>query len=83
MPIPQPNKNEEQQKFISRCMGDSVMNKDYTDQKQRAAVCYSTWKRAKKKSKGSVFAGDKEFLFDPQPLTDKEIQEIKDENKTK
>jgi len=34
-------------------MGDSVMNKDYPEQKQRAAVCYSQWKRAKKKAKGS------------------------------
>jgi hypothetical protein len=53
MPIPQPSQNEEQNNFISRCMGDSVMNKEYPDQKQRSAICYSQFKRAKKKSKGT------------------------------
>ena len=51
MPIPAPSKKEKQssqQKFISRCMGDSVMNKEYPDSKQRAAICYSQWKRSKK-----------------------------------
>jgi hypothetical protein len=43
MPIPKPHKGEKKQDFISRCMGDGVMNKEY-DQKQRAAICYSQWK---------------------------------------
>ena len=55
MPLPSPRKNQKQQDFISSCMGNETMNKDYPDQKQRAAVCYSQWKRAKKKkqAKGS------------------------------
>ena len=56
MPIPTPNKKEKSsQEFVSRCMGDKVMNKEYPDQKQRAAICYSQYKRAKQKkeSKGS------------------------------
>lgn len=48
MPIPKPRAGESQQDFISRCMGDSVMNSDYPDQKQRAAVCYNSWKESKK-----------------------------------
>lgn len=48
MPIPTPKKGEDQKKFISRCMGDSVMNEDYKDNKQRAAVCYSQWRESKK-----------------------------------
>lgn len=44
MPLPTPKNDEEEQEFISRCMGDDVMNKDYSDQKQRAAVCYSQWR---------------------------------------
>ena len=27
-------------------MGDSVMSKEFPDGKQRAAVCYSKWKKA-------------------------------------
>lgn len=44
MPIPKPKKGEDQKKFISRCMADAVTNKEYPDQKQRAAVCFSAWK---------------------------------------
>jgi len=44
LPIPSPS-GEGQDAFISRCMGDSVMNKEFPDQKQRAAVCYSKWRK--------------------------------------
>ena len=44
MPIPSPSKGEDQNSFISRCMGDGVMGKEFPDQKQRSAVCYSKWK---------------------------------------
>src|SRR5215468_905116 len=46
MPIPKPNKGENQADFISRCMSDSVMKADYP-QNQRLAVCFSSWKTAK------------------------------------
>jgi hypothetical protein len=46
MPIPNPKKSEKQGDFVSRCMGDETMNKDFPDQKQRAAVCYSQFKKA-------------------------------------
>jgi hypothetical protein len=39
MPIPKKRKNEEKQAFVSRCMGDKVMKKDYPDNKQRVAIC--------------------------------------------
>lgn len=60
MPIPSPKKSEltnDQGKsdFVSRCMGDATMNEDYPDQKQRAAICYYQYKKAKTKStKGSL-----------------------------
>jgi len=41
MPIPSPNKDEDRKSFMSRCMSDSKMNKEYPDQKQRTAVCMS------------------------------------------
>jgi hypothetical protein len=46
MPIPNPKKSEKEGDFVSRCMGDETMNKDFPDQKQRAAVCYSQFKKA-------------------------------------
>ena len=39
MPLVTPKKSEKQGEFVSRCMGDETMNKDFPDQKQRAAVC--------------------------------------------
>jgi hypothetical protein len=47
MPIPKPRKGEEKQDFISRCMGNETMLDDYPDNKQRAAVCYASWRKAK------------------------------------
>lgn len=44
MPIPQPNDNENKQKFLSRCMSDSTMKEEYKDSKQRVAVCLSKTK---------------------------------------
>ncbi|HEY0089707.1 MAG TPA: hypothetical protein VGB37_12745 [Candidatus Lokiarchaeia archaeon] len=45
MPIPKPNPNEKEQEFISRCMSNEVMKKEFPDQKQRAGVCYSQWRK--------------------------------------
>jgi hypothetical protein len=39
MPIPKPRPDEDHNKFVSRCMGDETMKKDYTDTKQRIAIC--------------------------------------------
>jgi hypothetical protein len=56
MPIPNPKKSEKQGDFVSRCMGDETMNKEFPDQKQRAAVCYSQFK------KGNASIGASESL---------------------
>ena len=45
MPIPKPNPDEKQQDFISRCMGNPTMVKDYPKQEQRAGVCHTQWDR--------------------------------------
>ena len=47
MPLPRVEKNDNRKKFIDKCMSDKVMNKEFSDSKQRAAVCYSKWKKAK------------------------------------
>lgn len=39
MPIPSPNKNEDKQKFVARCMSNETMKKEYPDSQQRIAVC--------------------------------------------
>ncbi len=39
MPIPKRKQNEDKDKFVSRCMGNETMKKDYPDQKQRVAIC--------------------------------------------
>lgn len=41
MPIPNRNKDESNNDYMSRCMSDSVMKKEYPDDKQRVAVCMS------------------------------------------
>ena len=64
MPLVTPKKSEKQGEFVSRCMGDETMNKDFPNQKQRAAVCYSQW--GDKKAKASVVLGEgkNEMLFE-------------------
>jgi len=46
MPIPSPKKKEKQDKYISRCM--STLKGEFKDQKQRAAVCFSEWRKSKR-----------------------------------
>jgi len=48
MPIPKPKDNETEQDYISRCMGDSVMNEEYPDKDHRAGVCYTAWRNRNK-----------------------------------
>lgn len=43
MPLPTPRKGETEKKFISRCMGSEAIQ-EFSDQKQRIAVCYSQWR---------------------------------------
>lgn len=39
MPIPQPNKDESKKDFLSRCMKNETMNKEYSNPGQRYAIC--------------------------------------------
>ena len=63
MPLPAPQKNEEQDKFISRCMGNPTMNKDFKENAQRAAVCYSQYMKRKSNSKGKAVEWDDDVVF--------------------
>ena len=48
MPVPNNKKDEDSSKFMSRCMGDPIMQKEYKDSKQRVAICIQ-------QSKGYLF----------------------------
>ena len=50
MPLPKPKNNESQDDFIERCMSNNTMQKEYPDDDQRLAVCFSQWKNKEKKS---------------------------------
>ena len=63
MPLPTPNDKEKRSDFIARCMSSDIINKDFKDQKQKAAVCYSQYEKAKKKSKACVEFGEDEMLL--------------------
>jgi hypothetical protein len=62
MPIPSPTDNEKKDAFISRCMGDGVMKKEFPEAKQRVAVCMSKWKN-KNKKKASVETPEEDKAF--------------------
>lgn len=51
MPLPTPSKGESEKSFVARCMANDVTNRDYPNNAQRAAVCYSQYRRKKKAKK--------------------------------
>lgn len=44
MPLPTPKSGENEDAFISRCMGNDEMNKEFPETDQRAAVCFKQWR---------------------------------------
>lgn len=50
MPMPKPHKGEKQNDFMTRCMAANVMKTDFTDNKQRVAVCIRQWKTKGKRA---------------------------------
>jgi len=69
MPIPNPKDNENQNKYMGRCM--EFMKDEKYPQKQKVAICLNTYSNPKKKSK----AADRNSI--EIDFTDK-IKEIKD-----
>ncbi len=43
MPLPTPRPEEQQPDFVSRCMGNDEMVREFPDPDQRRAVCQSQW----------------------------------------
>ena len=44
MAIPNPKGGEKEDDFMSRCMSDGHMGTAYSDQDQRLAVCFNSWR---------------------------------------
>lgn len=77
MPLPAPRKNEKQDEFISRCMGDETTVADFPDNDQRAAVCFRQWRGEKANASmradalpGGKADGMKAEDFDPAELAE-------------
>jgi hypothetical protein len=49
--VPEIQKGEKLNAWVSKYMGSKKANKDFPDQKQRAAVAYSEWREKKKKKR--------------------------------
>ncbi len=50
MPLPSPQKDEEKETFISRCIKEMESEKERFPQKnQRVAICYSQWDKYNEK----------------------------------
>lgn len=60
MPLPSPQKNEEQKPFVSRCVGNDSVVKEFPDQQQRIAVCFSQWRKSNKDSADNI---ERSFVF--------------------
>jgi hypothetical protein len=61
MPLPSPRDKEKRSEFMNRCMLDLAGKEEFKDNKQRAAVCYSQFKKAA--SEASVVAGEEDDTF--------------------
>lgn len=48
MPMPKPRPRENEQDFITRCMGNDTMVTDFPENNQRAAVCYQQWRDSRR-----------------------------------
>jgi hypothetical protein len=51
MPLPSKNSKEPKAKFMSRCIADPKMRKEFSGIKQRIAVCLSQYGDKDKKNK--------------------------------
>jgi phage head maturation protease len=47
VPLPTPQENESEEHFVDGCMGNETMKKEFPDQKQRLAVCYSQYRKSR------------------------------------
>lgn len=46
MPIPKPKSGQDMKDFMSECMNDEVMKREYPNRDQRLAVCGVQWRKS-------------------------------------
>ena len=82
MPLPKPEKNQKRNDFVNKCMDDTAMLKEFPDDKQRAAVCYSQFDEKAKASVTGDLSGELVVDFTPlleaKEMTRKSINDLPD-----
>jgi hypothetical protein len=82
MPLPEPKKNQKKNDFVNECMDNSDMLKEFSDDKQRAAVCYSQFEKGAKASVSGDLSGEIVVDFTPlieaKEMTRKSINDLPD-----
>ena len=82
MPLPEPKKNQKKNDFVNECMDNSDMLKEFSDDKQRAAVCYSQFEKGAKASVSGDISGEIVVDFTPlieaKEMTRKSINDLPD-----
>jgi len=63
MPLPSPKDKEKRSEFMNRCMLDLAGKSEFKDNKQRAAVCFSQYKKGLSEASLVVGEGDKEYII--------------------
>lgn len=51
MPLPTPKRDEDRDAFISRCMADSTMRREFPRRDQRVAVCNRQYRRGQRRQR--------------------------------
>ena len=82
MPLPKPEKSQKRSDFVNNCMDNSVMLKEFPDNKQRAAVCHSQFSEKAKASITGDLSGeiviDLTPLIEAKEMTRKSINDLPD-----
>ena len=82
MPLPEPKKNQKKNDFVNECMDNADMLKEFSDDKQRAAVCYSQFRKGAKASITGDLSGELVVDFTPlieaKEMTRKSINDLPD-----
>lgn len=83
MPIPSPSKDEKQSVFMSRCMGNETVKKEFPDQKQRTAICFSKFRKKSKSSHTQFTEGEVDALNSLMQNSSKEKMDKKHKSEDK
>ena len=63
MPLPSPQSKEKRGDFLKRCMLDLSKKGEFSDVKQRAAVCHSQFDKGRSKASATTGENEDEILF--------------------